>query len=412
MLRVRRRAPLLEAPRRLRPAEGRDRRRRSPSSSAGSRRCGARRTPTCRGGRGRRPRRGARRPRGGARARARRSCSSESASTPRPYDARRSRARAPSTRRRSRARRPARCARRCDEDGVRCVVFGGRVDGGAVTTWRRCALSGDPARVALDLVELGRRAAESASIAVGASPAPAGASTRPAVLLDERPELPEGHPVGSAARVARSPSPCVGAARSARSRRSSRPRRSDPALLAADGHARLAASITKKPTPLWPSWRSSSPARRCAPSTTAASRSSLLRLEVGEERNAPQELDRGSIAPDSTRTGRSRPSPRRASSSILPVRGVELLAAEAVELLAALPERERLVEPAPRRARAARRSAPAPSAPPRTSARRSRPRVLDAGSERALGDARRRRASPLRAPVARADDASPARTIA
>jgi glycerate kinase len=47
---------------------------------------------------------------------------------------------------------PAVVARRCAGAGVRCVVFGGRVlDGDAV------ALSGDPARAADDLVELGEK---------------------------------------------------------------------------------------------------------------------------------------------------------------------------------------------------------------------------------------------------------------
>jgi glycerate kinase len=51
---------------------------------------------------------------------------------------------------------PAEVARRCDEAGVTCVLFGGVVTeplAGAETV----PLSGDPARAAEDLVELGRR---------------------------------------------------------------------------------------------------------------------------------------------------------------------------------------------------------------------------------------------------------------
>jgi len=56
----------------------------------------------------------------------------------------------------ARGKAPWEVARRCAEAGVRCVVFGGRVEEplpGAETV----ALSGDPARAADDLVELGRR---------------------------------------------------------------------------------------------------------------------------------------------------------------------------------------------------------------------------------------------------------------
>jgi glycerate 2-kinase len=53
---------------------------------------------------------------------------------------------------------PGEALRVCRDEGVRCVVFGGRVDvelGGAETV----VLSGDPARAAEDLVELGLRLA-------------------------------------------------------------------------------------------------------------------------------------------------------------------------------------------------------------------------------------------------------------
>jgi glycerate kinase len=51
---------------------------------------------------------------------------------------------------------PAEVAKRCAAAGVRCVVFGGRVDvplQGVETV----ALSGDPERASADLVELGAR---------------------------------------------------------------------------------------------------------------------------------------------------------------------------------------------------------------------------------------------------------------
>ncbi len=53
---------------------------------------------------------------------------------------------------------PAAVARRCAEEGVRCVVFGGLVQAGAVPAGRPlelAALSGEPARAREDLVELG-----------------------------------------------------------------------------------------------------------------------------------------------------------------------------------------------------------------------------------------------------------------
>ena len=55
-----------------------------------------------------------------------------------------------------RGKAPAEVARRCREAGVRCVVFGGRVDE-PVPGVETIALSGDPARARDDLVELGRR---------------------------------------------------------------------------------------------------------------------------------------------------------------------------------------------------------------------------------------------------------------
>ena len=86
---------------------------------------------------------------------ARRSCSTSSASIRGPTSSSsparaRSTGRPPAERRRGRSRAAAR------RRGVRCVVFGGRVEAplpGAETV----ALSGDPARAADDLVELGRR---------------------------------------------------------------------------------------------------------------------------------------------------------------------------------------------------------------------------------------------------------------
>ena len=62
-------------------------------------------------------------------------------------------ARAPSTGRRSRARRRARRCGVCDELGVRCVLFGGRVE----RRIEAVALSGDPSRATADLEELGLR---------------------------------------------------------------------------------------------------------------------------------------------------------------------------------------------------------------------------------------------------------------
>ena len=53
---------------------------------------------------------------------------------------------------------PAAVARACGEAGVRCVVFGGRVEvplAGVETV----ALSGDPGRAVVDLEELGERLA-------------------------------------------------------------------------------------------------------------------------------------------------------------------------------------------------------------------------------------------------------------
>jgi glycerate kinase len=56
----------------------------------------------------------------------------------------------------ARGKAPWEVARRCAEAGVRCVVFGGRVEEPlpGVGTF---ALSGDPSRATADLVELGRR---------------------------------------------------------------------------------------------------------------------------------------------------------------------------------------------------------------------------------------------------------------
>ena len=55
-----------------------------------------------------------------------------------------------------RGKAPWEVARRCAEAGVRCVVFGGRVDE-PLPGVETVALSGDPSRAAADLVELGRR---------------------------------------------------------------------------------------------------------------------------------------------------------------------------------------------------------------------------------------------------------------
>jgi glycerate kinase len=55
-----------------------------------------------------------------------------------------------------RGKAPWEVARRCAEAGVRCVVFGGRVVK-PLPDVETVALSGDPARAAADLVELGRR---------------------------------------------------------------------------------------------------------------------------------------------------------------------------------------------------------------------------------------------------------------
>jgi glycerate kinase len=56
----------------------------------------------------------------------------------------------------ARGKAPWEVARRCAEAGVRCVVFGGRVVE-PLPDVETVALSGDPARAADDLVELGRR---------------------------------------------------------------------------------------------------------------------------------------------------------------------------------------------------------------------------------------------------------------
>ena len=58
----------------------------------------------------------------------------------------------------ARGKAPGEVARRCREAGVRCVVFGGRVTE-PLSGVETVALSGDPARSARDLVELGRRLA-------------------------------------------------------------------------------------------------------------------------------------------------------------------------------------------------------------------------------------------------------------
>jgi glycerate kinase len=50
---------------------------------------------------------------------------------------------------------PGEAVRLCEELGVRCVLFGGRVEDGIDAV----ALSGDPARAREDLVELGLRVA-------------------------------------------------------------------------------------------------------------------------------------------------------------------------------------------------------------------------------------------------------------
>ena len=56
----------------------------------------------------------------------------------------------------ARGKAPWEVARRCAEAGVRCVVFGGRVEE-PLPSVETVALSGNPARAADDLVELGRR---------------------------------------------------------------------------------------------------------------------------------------------------------------------------------------------------------------------------------------------------------------
>ena len=66
----------------------------------------------------------------------------------------------------------------CREEGVRCAVFGGRVDE-ALPGVEMHALSGDPARAADDLVELGERLADALSRTRVASSPSSGASSRP-----------------------------------------------------------------------------------------------------------------------------------------------------------------------------------------------------------------------------------------
>ena len=56
----------------------------------------------------------------------------------------------------ARGKAPWEVVRRCAEAGVRCVVFGGRVEA-PLPGVETVALSGDPTRAAADLVELGRR---------------------------------------------------------------------------------------------------------------------------------------------------------------------------------------------------------------------------------------------------------------
>jgi glycerate kinase len=58
---------------------------------------------------------------------------------------------------------PGEVARRCAEAGVRCVVFGGRVEA-AVEGAETLELSGDPGRAADDLAALGERLARSPSL--------------------------------------------------------------------------------------------------------------------------------------------------------------------------------------------------------------------------------------------------------
>ena len=65
---------------------------------------------------------------------------------------------------------PGEAVRACAELGVRCVLFGGRVEDGV----EALALSGDPARAREDLEELGRRPRRR----VAASPSPAAAARR------------------------------------------------------------------------------------------------------------------------------------------------------------------------------------------------------------------------------------------
>ena len=55
-----------------------------------------------------------------------------------------------------RGKAPWEVARRCADAGVRCVVFGGRVEA-PLPGVETLALSGNPARAADDLVRLGRR---------------------------------------------------------------------------------------------------------------------------------------------------------------------------------------------------------------------------------------------------------------
>ena len=214
------------------------------------------------------------------------------------------------------------------------------------------ALSGDPARAREDLVELAcaaRSSCRAARTRAGGGRASAGASRRSAVALDERPELPGGEAVAGEVGLGddrRRPRALVDQRDLAEVRRPGRASRARPRATVT---AASPSPITKKPMPPEPSVATACPASNVRSLNDCASVSSSLPSQVGEERDLLQELDwSGHGEPILMQTlARSRRLLRLGLLRELldaALRGVEARPAEAVQLLAALPERDRLLE--------------------------------------------------------------------
>ena len=268
--------------------------------------------------------------------------------------------------------------------GVRCELFGGRVDE-APPGVEVHALSGDPDRAADDLVELGERLAARCSAPRSTLrhrlehlPGELG------VLLDERPELPRRDAVALERRLGgdrRRPRTVVDErdlAEVVAVRRASFA--SSPSTLTAASPS----SMMKNPIPDWPSLAIVSPASNCAPSSSSRAPGSFL--SRSEKSGTCRMSSSGAAMARILR--RRRPEALGldgfdpAGELLDPaLRRVELRRAEAIELLAALPERDRLVEARLAALEPLDDRLPARAGRPRSSARS--PRFLHAGPEAA-----------------------------